>query len=175
VDRQAGDRLNDYLTVIGIAVTAVPSAPPRARRHGGRGAFSRLLDLPNNICVQWGYVVRARQVEVEQFDAADVAFANIVSGQLGLRMRTLDSPLPLHLVEPWRGTVAIRKDQPNDRYQTPARGMVSYPRKRATERPAVRSSNRRPRSDELVWREHRFFRASRRPLVACRRIHQAPS
>src|SRR5438309_10902406 len=70
--------LNDSLTVIGMPCSG-PQRSPREGGIGGAGAFSRLLDLPNNDCVQLGIMsFRARQVEVEQFDAADVAVANIV-------------------------------------------------------------------------------------------------
>ena len=49
---------------------AAPSARLGERGIGGAGAFSRLLDLPDDDCVQTGIMpLRARQVKVEQFDA----------------------------------------------------------------------------------------------------------
>ena len=46
---------------------------------GGAGAVSRLVDLPDNDCVQRGIMpFRARQLEVEQFDAADAPVPNFL-------------------------------------------------------------------------------------------------
>ena len=59
---------------------AVQRSPALAAREGGigsAGAFSRLLDLPGDDCVQRGIMpFGAPQVEVKQFDAADASVAN---------------------------------------------------------------------------------------------------
>jgi hypothetical protein len=66
----------------------VQRSPALAARKGGigsAGAFSRLLELPDNDGIQRGVMpFGARQVEVEQFDAAGAPIANFV-GQLGCR------------------------------------------------------------------------------------------
>src|ERR1700719_4227085 len=71
--------LNDSLTVIEMPCNG-PQRSPRARAaSAARAAFSRLVDLPDDDCVQRRIMpFRARQVEVEQFDAADVPVANFV-------------------------------------------------------------------------------------------------
>jgi len=62
-----------------------PVLTARDSRIGGAGAFSRLLELPDDDGIQRGVMpFGARQVEVEQFDAADAPIANFV-GQLGCR------------------------------------------------------------------------------------------
>jgi hypothetical protein len=56
-----------------------PTLAPRENGIGGAGAFSRLVDLPDNDRVQRGIMpLRARQVKVEQFEAADAPVANFV-------------------------------------------------------------------------------------------------
>jgi hypothetical protein len=66
----------------------VQRSPSLAAREGGisgAGAFARLVNLPDNDCVELGIVpFRTRQVEVEQFDAADAPAANVVC-QFGCR------------------------------------------------------------------------------------------
>ena len=60
-----------------------PVLTARDSRIGGAGAFSRLLELPDDDGIQRGVMpFGARQVEVEQFDAAVAPIANFV-GQLG--------------------------------------------------------------------------------------------
>jgi hypothetical protein len=44
---------------------------------GGASAFSRLLDLPDDDCVQPG-TMPFRALEVEQFDAADAPIVNLL-------------------------------------------------------------------------------------------------
>ena len=60
---------------------AVQRSPAIAARKGGIGgacAFSRLVDLPDNDCVEPGVMAfRARQIEVEQLDAADAPVADL--------------------------------------------------------------------------------------------------
>src|SRR5262249_28234254 len=70
--------LNDSLTVIEMPCNG-PQLAPREGSIGGAGASSRLVDLPDDDCVQRRIMpFRARQVEVKQFDAADVSVANFV-------------------------------------------------------------------------------------------------
>jgi len=62
-----------------------PALAAREGGIGGAGTFSRLVDLPDNNCVQRGIVpICPRQVEVEQFDAPDAPVANLVC-QFGCR------------------------------------------------------------------------------------------
>jgi hypothetical protein len=77
--------LNDSLTVIGMPCSG-PQRSPRKGGIGGAGAFPRLLELPDNDGIQRGVTpLGARQVEVEQFDAADASIVNFAGADANAR------------------------------------------------------------------------------------------